>query len=107
MANTFINKAAAAVTTITTIYTVPAATTSVVTGLNIANTAGADTTATVTIVKAVGPVTSLLVSSTPVPANSNLAVLSNNNRLVLMTGDILKVTAAASCDVFLSAMEIT
>jgi len=107
MANTFINKAAASVTTITTIYTVPAATTSVVTGLNIANTAGSDTTATVTIVKSVGSVTALIVSSTPIPANSNLAVLSNNNRLVLMTGDVLKVTAAGSCDVFLSAMEVT
>jgi len=105
MAQTFTNAVADNVTGATTIYTAPAATTSVVVGLVVSNDSGSDTTVTVSLVK--GATTVKLLGSAPLPAGSNLSVLSNNNRLVLLTGNSISVTAAAAVDVALSAMEIT
>jgi hypothetical protein len=107
MANTFKLKVADGVTGATTIYTVPGATTAIIVGLVVANDAGADTTATVTVTDSSAAVTVKLCALTPVPAASNLVVLTNNNRIVLETGDSLAVTAVAACDVTLSVMEIT
>lgn len=105
MAQTFTNAVANDVTTVTTVYTAPAATTSVVVGLIIANDAGSDTTVTVSEVK--GATTVNLLKSAPLPAASNIAVLSNNNRLVLLTGNSITVTAGAAVDVSVSVLEIT
>jgi hypothetical protein len=107
MANVFKNAVANNVTTVTTVYTVPAATTATVIGLVIANDSGADTTATVEITDDSAAVTVKLCASTPIPAASNLNVLNTNNRLVLEAADLIKVTAAASCDVIVSVMEMT
>lgn len=107
MANTFKNGVKANVTTVQTVYTAPAATTSTVIGLVVANAAGADTTATVKVVDSSAAVTANLCLSTPVPAASNLNVLNNNNRVVLETGDSITVTCAAACDVVVSVLEIS
>ena len=107
MANTFKNAVANNVTTVTTVYTVPAATTATVIGRVSANDSGADTTATVEITDDSAAVTVKLCASTPIPAASNLNVLNKNNRLVLEAADRIKVTAAASCDVIVSVMEMT
>jgi hypothetical protein len=105
MAQTFTNAVANNVTTVTTVYTAPAATTSVIVGLIIANDAGADTTVTVSVVK--GATTVNVLNSAPLPSASNLSVLSNNNRLVLLTGNSISVTAAAAVDVVASVLELT
>ena len=105
MAQTFNNAVANNVTTVTTVYTAPAATTSVVVGLVIANDSGADTTVTVSVTK--GATTVNLLNAAPLPAASNLSVLSNNNRVVLLTGNSISVTAAAAVDVVASVLEIT
>lgn len=105
MPQTFNNAVANNVTTVTTVYTAPAATTSVVVGLVIANDAGADTTVTVSVTK--GATTVNLLNAAPLPAASNLSVLSNNNRVVLLTGNSISVTAAAAVDVVASVLEIT
>ena len=105
MAQTFTNAVANNVTTVTTVYTAPASTTSTVIGLIVANDAGADTTVTVSLTK--GATTVNLLNSAPLPAASNLSVLSNNNRLVLLTGNSISVTAAASVDVVASVLELT
>lgn len=105
MAQTFTNAVANNVTTVTTVYTAPASTTGVVVGLIIANDAGADTTVTVTVVK--GATTVNVLNSAPLPSASNLSVLSNNNRLVLLTGNSISVTAAAAVDVVASVLELT
>jgi hypothetical protein len=105
MAQTFTNAVANNVTTVTTVYTAPAATTSVIVGLIVANDAGSDTTVTVSAVK--GATTVNLLNSAPLPSASNLSVLSNNNRVVLLTGNSITVTAAANVDVIASILEIT
>lgn len=105
MAQTFTNAVASTITTVTTVYTVPAATTGVVIGLIINNTSGTDTTVTVSAV--VGATTVYLATNEPLPANSNISVLSNNNRLALTTGNTLRVAAANSVDAFASVMQIT
>ena len=107
MTNTFKNGFKAAITTVQTVYTAPASTTSVVMGLIVANVSGADTTATVKVIDSSATVTATICSTTPVPASSNLNVLTNNNRIVLETGDSITVTCAASCDAAASVMEIT
>jgi hypothetical protein len=105
MAQTFTNAVANNVTTVTTVYTAPASTTGVIVGLIIANDAGADTTVTVSVVK--GATTVNVLNSAPLPSASNLSVLSNNNRLVLLTGNSISVTAAAAVDVVASVLELT
>jgi hypothetical protein len=105
MAQTFTNAVSDNVTTVTTVYTAPGGTTSVVIGLIVANDAGTDTTVTVSLTK--GGTTVDLLTAAPLPAASNLSVLSNNNRLVLLTGNSLSVTAANNVDVTVSIMEIT
>lgn len=105
MAQTFTNAVANNVTTVTTVYTAPAATTSTVIGLVVANDSGSDTTVTVSVTK--GATTVNLLNSAPLPSASNLSVLSNNNRLVLLTGNSITVTAAAAVDVVASVLELT
>jgi hypothetical protein len=105
MAQTFTNAVANNVTSVTTVYTAPGSTTSVVIGLIIANDSGADTTVTVSAVK--GATTVNLLTTAPLPSGSNISVLSNNNRLVLLTGNSISVTAAANVDVIASVMELT
>lgn len=105
MAQTFTNAVADNVTSVTTVYTAPAATTSVIVGLIVANDSGTDTTVTVSVTK--GATTVDLLTSAPLPAASNLSVLSNNNRLVLLTGNSIAVTAANNVDVIASIMEIS
>lgn len=105
MAQTFNNAFANDVTTVTTVYTAPAATTSVVVGLIVSNDGASDTTVTVSAVK--GATTVNLLKTAPLPAASNLSVLSNNNRFVLLTGNSISVTAAAAVDVAVSVLEIT
>jgi hypothetical protein len=105
MAQTFTNAVSDNVTTVTTVYTAPGGTTSVVIGLIVANDSVTDTTVTVSLTK--GGTTVDLLAAAPLPAASNLSVLSNNNRLVLLTGNSLSVTAANNVDVTVSIMEIT
>ena len=105
MAQTFTNAVANNVTTVTTVYTAPALTTSVIVGLVVANDAGADTTVTVSVTK--GATTVNLLNTAPLPSASNLSVLSNNNRVVLLTGNSIPVTAAAAVDVVASVLELT
>ena len=105
MPQTFTNAVANDVTSVTTVYTAPAATTSVIVGLIVSNDSASDTTVTVSAVK--GATTVNLLKDAPVPAGSNMSVLSNNNRLVLLTGNSISVTAANATDVMVSIMEIT
>ena len=105
MPQTFTNAVANNVTTVTTVYTAPSATTSVIVGLIVANDSGTDTTVTVSAVKGVTTVN--LLKDAPLPTGSNISVLSNNNRLVLLTGNSLTITAAGATDAMASIMEIT
>jgi len=102
MANTFKNYTSASVgTSPVTTYTVPASTTSVMIGCNIANTTGAQITVDV---QAAGV---YLVKGVPVPAGSALSVL--DGKIILEAADTIVVTSdtATSCDVIASVLEQT
>jgi hypothetical protein len=115
MANTFKVVTKAGVTSADVIYTVAGSTTTVVLGLMLGNTTSSSITATVTL----GTDTSNragandeanqaveLITTTPIPGNSTLELLSGN-KVVMETTDTLSVTGSGATDVVLSIMEIT
>jgi hypothetical protein len=102
MANTFKNYTGSAVgTSPSTIYTVPAATTSVTIGLNIANVSSGIIAVDV---QAAGV---YVVKDAPIPAGSALSVL--DGKIILEAADTVVVTSdtASSADVILSVLEQT
>jgi hypothetical protein len=107
MATVFKGASKAAITTVTTLYTAPAATASVVTGLVICNTTAVDATITVIVQDATGPTSANIAKNLPLPANSTIQVADNNTRIVLETGDLITLTATQACDAHVSVMEIS
>ena len=100
MANTFKNYTSSAVgTSPVTTYTVPALTTSVVIGCNVANV----TTSQITFSVQVAGV--YLVKDVPLPAGAAISVL--DGKIIMEAADTCVVTSntAASCDVILSVLE--
>ena len=102
MANTFKNYTSASVGTgATTVYTVPASTTSIMMGCNLANR----TTSQIAVDVQVAGV--YLVKGAPIPANSALGVL--DGKIILESADTVVVTSdtASSADVIVSVLEQT
>ena len=100
MANVFKNYTSEDVgTTETTVYTVPASTTSVLLGCNLANVTASSINVTVSLG------TTVIVKDAPIPANSALGIL--DGKIIAEAADTIKVTSdtAASVDVVLSVME--
>lgn len=100
MANIFKNYTSTSVgTTEATVYTVPASTTSVLLGCNLANTTASSVEVTVKL----GSV--IIVKDAPIPANSALGIL--DGKIIAEAADTIKVTSniATSIDVVLSVME--
>ena len=110
MANTFKLKTKAGVTTLATVYTVPASTTAIVLGLVIGNTTGSAITSTITVSSDTSDTETNadveLLTTGAIPAYSSIDVLSGS-KLVLQTTDLLKVYGTGAVDVALSIMEIT
>ena len=113
MANVFKLKTDTAVgTALTTIYTVPASTTTIIIGCLLANIhASAQVKANVQIVTAATSGENgdnvFLIKSVPVPFGSSLEIVEG--KIVMQAGDIIKVESdtAASIDVALSVLEQT
>ena len=110
MANTFKLKTKAGVTTLATVYTVPASTTAIVLGLVIGNTTASAITSTITVSSDTSDTETNadveLLTTGAIPAYSSIDVLSGS-KLVLQTTDLLKVYGTGAVDVALSIMEIT
>ena len=115
MANTFKVVTKAGVTSADVIYTVAGSTTTVVLGLILGNTTSSSINATVTLgtdtANRAGANNETnqdveLLTTTPIPGNSSLELLSGN-KVVMETTDTLSVTGTAATDVALSIMEIT
>ena len=115
MANTFKVVTKAGVTSADVIYTVAGSTTTVILGLIIGNTTSSSVNATVTLGSDTGSRAGAnnesnqdveLITSTPIPGNSTLELLSGN-KVVMETTDTLSVTGSGAVDVALSIMEIT
>ena len=106
MANTFVNKKVDLTTTsVTTLYTVPSATTSVIKSILVSEDSGNADTITVTITDTSTAVFSLFKTKS-ISANGTTELLTAP--LVLQESEILKVTAATAnrLHVVLSALEI-
>ena len=110
MANTFKLKTKAGVTTLATVYTVPSSTTAIVLGCMLGNTTANSINCTVTVSSDTSDTETNadveLVTTTPIPGNSTLELLSGN-KVVLQTKDLFKVFGSGAVDVCLSIMEIT
>jgi hypothetical protein len=113
MANTFKLKTKAGIdASLTTVYTVPSSTTTVIIGLTVANVKGASVTADAQIVTASSSGENAddvyVVKDIPLPSGSSIEVMSGN-KIVLETGDIVKVKGSTTdaVDAILSIMEIT
>ena len=100
MANVFKNYTSESVgTSEVTVYTVPADTTAIILGCNLASTYSSSVDVTVKIN------TTHLIKDVPVPSGSALSVL--DGKIVAEAGDTIKVTSdtASSVDVVVSVME--
>jgi len=115
MANTFKVVTKAGVTSADVIYTVAGSTTTIILGLMLGNTTSSAVTATVTLgtdtANRAGANNETnqdveLITSTSIPGNSSLELLSGN-KVVMETTDTLSVTGSGATDVCLSIMEIT
>ena len=115
MANTFKLITKANVTSADVIYTVAGSTTTVLLGIMLGNTTSSAITATVSLASDTANragnnneanQTVELITSTSIPGNSSLEILSGN-KVVMETTDELSVTGSGSTDVVLSIMEIT
>ena len=110
MANTFKLKTKAGVTTLATVYTVPSNTTAIVLGMMIGNTTSSAITTTVTLSSDTSDTETSadveLLTTTPIPGNSTLELLSGN-KIVMQTTDYIRVYGSGAVDVTLSIMEIT
>ena len=92
MANSFINKKVDLTTTdLTTLYTVPSATTTVVKSLLVTEDAGSGTTITVTLVNSSGTIFNLFKTKS-IGSNATTELLTNP--LVMEESEVLKVQAA-------------
>ena len=105
MAQTFTNAIVNNVTTSTVVYTSPAATTSVIVGLVIANDTATDTVVSVVVTQ--GIYAASLIKNGPLPGTSNISVLNNNTRMVLQALDTISVTSGQNADVIVSVLQIT
>ena len=99
MANVFKNYTGEATTGGATVYTIPAATTGILMGLNLANKTGSQITASVQLGS------TYVVKDAPVPSGSALGVL--DGKLIAEAGEAITVTASANSavDAIVSVLE--
>lgn len=110
MANTFLRKTQRSIGTSPTAvggYTVGGSTATTIIGLTCANTI--TTAITVDVVHSDGVNDTYIVKGATVPSGGSLVVVGGDQKVVLEAGDSVKVTssAATSCDVIMSILEIT
>ena len=104
MANDFKNAQAVGVTSVTTIYTAPAAKTSILLELDIANTVQNVVEASGEIFDTSASTDAFLVKNAPVPAGGTLQVVAGQ-KVILEATDIVKVTATGAVDVVAAILE--
>ena len=109
MANTFKSYTSGSIgTTLTSIYTVGASTSSIILGCSIANTHSSPIGGSIKINKATGNDDVFVVKQAPVPVGSSIEVMGGN-KIVLNAGDALEAQSdtASSLDIIVSSLEIT
>ena len=104
MANDFKNAQNVGVTTVATVYTAPAAKTSIILELDIANTSAAAVTVSAEVVDTSASTDAYIVKDAPVPVGASLQVVSGQ-KIILEATDLIRVTASGTCDVICSILE--
>jgi|TARA_B110000467_G_scaffold98879_1_gene89452 hypothetical protein len=104
MANDFTNAQNVGVTTQATVYTAPVGKDSIVLELDIANTTASAVTVSAKIYDASATTFAHIVKDAPVPVGGALQVISGQ-KIILLAGDYVCVTASAACDVVCSVLE--
>jgi len=104
MANDFKNAQNVGVTSVTTVYTAPAAKTSIILELDIANTSAAAVTVSAEVVDTSATTDAYIVKDAPVPVGASLQVVSGQ-KIILEATDLIRVTASGTCDVICSILE--
>ena len=94
-------------TSAATVVTVGASTQTTIIGLSFANTTTSPITASAYITRSA--VDYYLITNATVPVGSSLVVVGGDQKVVMVTGDVLKVvtSAASSADVVTSVLNIT
>ena len=104
MANDFKGVQSVSVTTVTTVYTAPVSKDSIILELDIANTTASAVTASAEVLDSSASTDAFIVKDAPIPAGSSLQVISGQ-KVILETGDSIRVTASGACDVVCSILE--
>ena len=104
MANDFKGVQSVGVTSVTTVYTAPASKDSIILELDIANTTASAVTASAEVLDSSASTDAHIVKDAPIPAGSSLQVISGQ-KVILETGDSIRVTASGACDVVCSILE--
>jgi len=104
MANDFKGVQSVGVTSVTTVYTAPAIKDSIILELDIANTTASAVTASAEVLDSSAGTDAFIVKDAPIPAGSSLQVISGQ-KVILETGDSIRVTASGACDVVCSILE--
>ena len=104
MANDFKGVQSVNVTTATTVYTAPGSKDSIILELDIANTTSSAVTASAEVVDSSAGTDAFVVKDAPIPTGSSLQVISGQ-KIILETGDSVRVTASGACDVVCSILE--
>ena len=104
MANDFKGVQSVGVTTAATVYTAPASKDSIILELDIANTTAAAVTASAEVLDSSAGTDAFIVKDAPVPSGGSLQVISGQ-KVILETGDSIRVTASGACDVVCSILE--
>ena len=110
MANTFKNKLGAGIgTSESIVYTVPSSTTTTVVGLSVANVTSSNITVDIRVYDSSANAHAHVIKTGDVFVGGTLVVVGGDQKLVLETGDQIKITASASssADVIVSYMEQT
>lgn len=104
MANTFKSYLSSGVTTQTTVHTAPALTQTTVIGLSLANASTGAISSTVTLTR--GSTVVNVIKDAAIPAADALVLYGGDQKLVLQSGDLLKVTSSGAVDVIVSVLEV-
>jgi len=104
MANDFKGKQSVGVTSAATVYTAPANKDSIILELDIANTTASAVTASAEVLDSSASTDAFIVKDAPIPSGSSLQVISGQ-KVILETGDSIRVTASGACDVVCSILE--
>ena len=104
MANDFKGVQSVGVTSAATVYTAPVSKDSIILELDIANTTASAVTASAEVLDSSASTDAFIVKDAPIPAGSSLQVISGQ-KVILETGDSIRVTASGACDVVCSILE--